>query len=501
MTLRNLWSVQVDLEGAKSSAYWCSAGFVGLLIGALLAMAGCASTGSGGGTDYAKLGCAGLAATVASCDSGLISDGDACRVARVGLAFCQASGAGFLAGGSGYDPRQRGLTRSCFRLDAVNGPETCVPIDFSADPATATPGSVEFAQLYERRWGRCTLNGCANDNPPHFFKRWRGPGMEVRDTLTRALEWSCRAGTFGSVHAPDCAPTETEITDLQATGDAPVWEAYLKAEVPGYRPDNRIQIADPGLPHGEGQDRDPFWRLPRYYVNSAFPPAPRCGDRKPDPGETCETCPEDLGVCPPVSDGKVDCAPLRLPAPGRPLYVGFEVTEASTGSAQTKLVTKFAECRVGGALPPPPVPGTFCAKPFVCLANEPPPCPPGLSLAQRAELSAACLGTPRTPKLRARCAAIIATVLRVDARAAEQGVAGGYFGGYEQAGGVGIDPVGRRVPVVCSDDARGDTFCQPAPRGKGVLASPEIFECARLRVEAFAAGEVPADCDSGAVRP
>lgn len=114
------------------------------------------------------------------------------------------------------------------------------------------------------------------------------------------LRNQCLAGEFGPGH--DCNPTTTEATDSsfahprQGDWARKWWWEYND----GGRPDNPVVVHDTTRACGPYSTTGPIG-YPTYWNNTppCGVPAPRCGDGHADPGETCSTCPADLGPCPP----------------------------------------------------------------------------------------------------------------------------------------------------------------------------------------------------------
>src|SRR5262245_9364846 len=146
----------------------------------------------------------------------------------IGLAALAATGGALAqvpAGlpGVGYDPRALGFTTTFFILDNLNNPYTTYRADLTALPGAvgAVPNEYFFnladpavRAAYERRWG--------TDTAGPRFKRWAGPGNEVRYVVEDALTYMFskhpeRLG--GSVAGRNGKPTLTEITDAQAFND------------------------------------------------------------------------------------------------------------------------------------------------------------------------------------------------------------------------------------------------------------------------------------------
>jgi hypothetical protein len=177
--------------------------------------------------------------------------------------------------GVGYDPQARGLTLSRYQLDTLTSPFLSHPADFSARPDLAgahpDPYGMDFSDpavraAIERRWGP----GTATDR----FKRWAGPGNEVRFVVHDALIWALakRPELLGGDTANrNGQPTEVEITDVQAFNDGEIWVSYFQAELPGFSPERRVTICDPAKPSGDGDEIQSFWGLPYYFHNTFIP--------------------------------------------------------------------------------------------------------------------------------------------------------------------------------------------------------------------------------------
>jgi hypothetical protein len=178
--------------------------------------------------------------------------------------------------GVGYDPQARGLRISRYQLDTLLSPWLTYVADFTARPDLAgahpDPYHLDFSDAavrdaIERRWG----GGTASQR----FKRWAGPGNEVRSLLREALvwAWSRQPGLLGGDAAHgNGEPTEVEITDMQAFNDSALWIAYFQAELPGYSPERRVTICDPKKPGGDGEEIEPFWGIPYYFHNTSQQP-------------------------------------------------------------------------------------------------------------------------------------------------------------------------------------------------------------------------------------
>lgn len=178
--------------------------------------------------------------------------------------------------GVGYDPQARGLTVSRYQLDTLLSPWLTYQADFSARPdlagANPNPYHLDFSDAavraaIEQRWGPGTAS--------QRFKRWAGPGNEVRSLLVDALVWAFTKHPEllgGDTANRNGQPTEVEITDMQAFNDNAIWIAYFQAELPGYSPEHRAVICDATKPSGDGEEIQPFWGIPYYFHNKSQQP-------------------------------------------------------------------------------------------------------------------------------------------------------------------------------------------------------------------------------------
>ena len=178
--------------------------------------------------------------------------------------------------GVGYDPQARGFTTSRYQLDTLLSPWLTYHADFTARPdlvgAHPDPYHLDFSDAavrlaIEQRWGP--------DTASQRFKRWAGPGNEVRSLLSDALVWAWTKHPEllgGDATNRNGAPTEVEITDVQAFNDSALWIAYFQAELPGYSPERRVVICDAGKPAGDGEEIQAFWGIPYYFHNTSQQP-------------------------------------------------------------------------------------------------------------------------------------------------------------------------------------------------------------------------------------
>ena len=179
--------------------------------------------------------------------------------------------------GVGYDPQARGLTVSSYQLDTLTSPFLHHTADFTAQPGEVgqhpDPYHLDFAdaavrQAFELRWGPLTTTS--------RFKRWIGPGNEVKFLLRDALAWYFQTHPDqlgGDTANRNGEPTEVEVTDVQAFGDR-LWVAYFQSELEGFSAERRVTLCDPNKPVGDGEEKDPFWGIPFFFHNTFQPPPP-----------------------------------------------------------------------------------------------------------------------------------------------------------------------------------------------------------------------------------
>lgn len=195
--------------------------------------------------------------------------------------------------GVGYDPQARGMTISSYQLDNLGTPYHRHPVDFTADPGAVgrnpDPYQLDLSDqavrsAFERRYGPNTAG--------QRFKRWIGPGNEVKFLVREALAWHFANNPAmlggGGTAGHNGEPTEVEVTDVQAFGDNEIWISYFQAALPGYSPERRLKVCDPEKPAGDSQERDPFWGIQVYFhneyaplaVSPQLPPHLVCGGKK-----------------------------------------------------------------------------------------------------------------------------------------------------------------------------------------------------------------------------
>ncbi len=180
--------------------------------------------------------------------------------------------------GVGYDPQARAVNVSRYQLDTLTSQYLSHNMDFTAHPdevgRNPNPYYIDLSDpvvvaAYERRYGPETGG--------RHFKRFQGPGNEVRSILRDALVWAFAKHPEylgGDTSNRNGEPTEVEITDMQATNDRGIWLAYFQNELDGFSSERRVTICDASLPSGEGDTVEPFWGIPYYFVNRYETPPP-----------------------------------------------------------------------------------------------------------------------------------------------------------------------------------------------------------------------------------
>lgn len=198
----------------------------------------------------------------------------ACKGLALGLSalLSLAGAAAAQRAGVGYDPHGRGLAVSHYQLDTLSSPYLHHVADFSANPgevgASPNPYLLNFGdpavtQAFELRYGPLTAS--------NRFKRWIGPGNEVKFLLKNALAWHFQhhpEQLGGDTSGRNGEPTEVEVTDVQAFDDRDIWIAYFRAELTGFSPDRRATICDPARPLGDGEVSHPFWGISYFFTNA-----------------------------------------------------------------------------------------------------------------------------------------------------------------------------------------------------------------------------------------
>jgi hypothetical protein len=118
------------------------------------------------------------------------------------------------------------------------------------------------------------------------------------------------SGPTGERLHPGCAST-TEATDgsFSIPRGGPYIGQWVAAKRDGGTPERAVVVHEAANPCGPYSTPNAlFGAYPLYFNNQ--PPCgeipPACGNGKVDPGETCVTCPQDVGVCPTCGNGQVD---------------------------------------------------------------------------------------------------------------------------------------------------------------------------------------------------
>lgn len=194
------------------------------------------------------------------------------------------------AAGVGYVPSQ---STSWYKLDNLDSAYTRYAMVMTSDPGKVGQSPNEFylnfgdpavRAAFELRYGPNTTG--------QRFKRWIGPGNEVKSIVANALSWKYGGGT----------PTEVEVTDAQATGDR-VWHEFLMATEDGWTEARPVHFNDPTKPHGLQLDPNgnvplnPFWGVPEYRFNDAeyVPPPPPPPPVDPPPAKLlCDPMPFEV---------------------------------------------------------------------------------------------------------------------------------------------------------------------------------------------------------------
>jgi hypothetical protein len=181
-----------------------------------------------------------------------------------------------------YNPQGRGLSVSRYQLDTLTSGWLSAPMDFASDPwEVAGSEFLDYARpdvfaAFERRYGPRTaclggltaLPACGG----HVFKRFAGPGNEVRSFLVDALAWWAAHSPASLGGGVGCwsngVPSEQEVTDLQAVSDNPIWEEYHRLALPGGSAGRRQSVCRPERAAGAFDERDSFWGWTNYLFNT-----------------------------------------------------------------------------------------------------------------------------------------------------------------------------------------------------------------------------------------
>jgi len=272
------------------------------LVVLLLSALGCASSGSPGSTVVTggpgdNLTCSEARAELDRCAQGAKSDADRCAYAKVIARVCEAAGSPTLAAaapltpGSGYRPR----SLTTFWREFPGGPEHTGQGDLSANPwsvACSGKSGSELAACLRSRF-------LPADNPAvcAAYRRafgvptcgapgggWsRGPSNERFGSALAALNYFCDKepsfiGSPGRAGGLDCDSTAYEWAALGAFGGESIVTEWINRTTPTLCGNG---TKDPG----------------ETCITCPLDVGPCCGNGTKDPGETCITCPQDAGLC------------------------------------------------------------------------------------------------------------------------------------------------------------------------------------------------------------
>jgi hypothetical protein len=171
-----------------------------------------------------------------------------------------------------------------------------------------------FLTCYVARYGQMPGNPAFGSDPPKWIPGYTNElGFVSRAVIENAGNASA-AGPDGVALHPGC-PAWTEIVDTSFTvpkGSPYVFQWYVSLQPGG-------TTANPEIEHEAARACGPR-TVPRAMLNwwtqhfrndppcgSAPPPPVTCPNGSRDPGETCETCPQDIGPCPPPPPVFVYC--------------------------------------------------------------------------------------------------------------------------------------------------------------------------------------------------
>lgn len=202
---------------------------------------------------------------------------------------------------------------------------------------------------YVARYGQAPGNPSADD-----LHRWI-PGYTnemgfVSYAILKNAGAASAAGPDGAALHPGC-PSITEVLDVSfqvPKGNAYVFTWYVSLQ-PGSSAANPQIEHDAARPCGaRTMPRALLNYWTQYLVNeppcggAPPPPLALCPNGSHDPGETCETCPQDLGACPPAPPVEVACP--WLPVPPRILQTARAVPQwgALWGDNKKALVRDLA---------------------------------------------------------------------------------------------------------------------------------------------------------------
>jgi len=204
-----------------------------------------------------------------------------------------------------YSAQARGLTISRYQVDTLTSGWRSASIDFGSNPWEINGSEfLDYARpdvfaAFIRRYGPYTacLGGLASlpECDGHVFKRFAGPGNEVRSFVADALTWWSSAhpanlGGDSTCHS-DGIPSEREITDVQAVSDNAIWERYHSESLPGGNATRPLSVCRTDRAHGAFAEVDPFWGWTNYFFNTcSLTPDPT--PTTPQPVQACAKPPQ-----------------------------------------------------------------------------------------------------------------------------------------------------------------------------------------------------------------
>lgn len=223
--------------------------------------------------------------------------------------------------GVGYDAYARGKRNTYYETENLNTGER-IGVFRPNVQLLATGTRDQMRAAWEGRYGiGSSPYGAldANGQPTGNMKRWtRAPNNELRFVVENALAWWYAEGRplGGSCSLP-CSgvPTEQEIIDAQATGDAAIWDAWLALQ-PGFIESNPLHVTRTDKPHGPFTEYVAFWSRDLFMFNDGElvtpppPPPPPPVDPPVDPPPTPAICATCCPACPAPPAISPACAPM-----------------------------------------------------------------------------------------------------------------------------------------------------------------------------------------------
>lgn len=238
----------------------------------------------------------------------------------------------------GYDAFARGKRQTFYETDNISSGERTGTFNPSSQLlAAGTRDAMRIA--WEGRYGvgSSPYGTLGTDGQPvGTLKRWtRAPNNELRFVVENALAWWHSTGRplGGSCSLP-CSgvPSEQEITDAQATGDAAIWEAWWATQ-PGFTEALPQHVSRVDKPYGPFTEFVTFWSRNMFFFNDLGTPPP------PPPPVTCDSC---CPACPPPPAPAPSCGPVP-PFVRKTIDKGNRLTSKR---AWTAVQAWFATCPV-----------------------------------------------------------------------------------------------------------------------------------------------------------